>query len=98
MTDQSRHVSSLRRPRLLVRAARVGINEYKRERDLCRLMQTSHVPSPENAVASLLSEEEVLESTRRTGDTAYSVLRHVEILIALMAESRLLGRSSPAAM
>lgn len=97
MNDTSSRISALRRPRLLIRAARVGLTEYKRERDLCRLMATAHVPSPENAVESLLNEEETLERTRRDGDTAYSVLRHVEVLIALMAEARLIARPPTAA-
>lgn len=96
MNDTTNRISALRRPRLLIRAARVGLSEYRRERDLCRLMATSHVPSPENAVECLLNEEEALERTRRDGETGYSVLRHVEVLIALMAEARLLaGPPSP---
>ncbi len=92
MTDTFNRISALRRPRLLIRAARVGLAEYKRERDLCRLMATSHIPSPENAVESLLNEEEALERTRQDGCTGYSALRHIEVLIALMAEARLLAR------
>jgi len=94
MIDLSRHVASLRRPRLLVRAARLGISEYKRERDLCRLMKSAHAPAPETAVTRLLDEEGQLEDTRKNGDAAYSVPRHVEILIALMAEVRLLPRQA----
>ena len=92
MTETFVRISALRRPRLLIRAARVGLAEYKRERDLCRLMQTAHIPSPENAVESLLNEEEALEQTRKEGVTGYSSLRHIEVLIALMGEARLLTR------
>ena len=34
-----------------------------------------------------------MEETRRAGDAAYSVSRHIEVLIALIAEARLLPRS-----
>lgn len=90
MSDLRTLVSALRRPRLLVRAARIGLQDYDRDRDLPRLMQAQSVPSPERAVSRLIEEEHTLETTRRDGDASYSVLRHVEVLIALMAEVRLL--------
>lgn len=88
-TVQNR-ISNLRRPRLLVRAARLGIADYDRDRDLSRLMGLARTPSPQSAVERLMDEEDKLESTRAMGDASYSVMRHVEILIALMAEARLL--------
>ena len=94
MIDLIRNISSLRRPRLLVRAARIGAGDYRRERDLCRLMKSAHPPSPERAVASLLDEEGTLEANRKQGDANYSPIRHVEVLIALMAEARLLPRQA----
>ena len=90
MSDLRTLVSALRRPRLLVRAARIGLQDYDRDRDLPRLMQAQSAPSPERAVSRLIEEERTLESTRIDGDASYSVLRHVEVLIALMAEVRLL--------
>jgi hypothetical protein len=44
-------------------------------------------------VPHLLEAEEQLEATRRTGDAAYSVAHHIDVLIALMAEVRLLSRN-----
>jgi hypothetical protein len=41
-------------------------------------------------VRRLLTEEEALEATRKAGDAGYSVARHIDVLIALMAEVRLL--------
>ena len=92
MIDLVRYISSLRRPRLLVRAARIGVSDYRRDRDLRRLMNTAHLPSHERAVTTLIDEEHALEETRKTGHGNYSPLRHVEILIALIAEARLLPR------
>ncbi len=91
MTDFRALLNELRRPRLLIRAARLGLDDYRRERDLKRL-----VPNPLTAnrtVPHLLAVEEQLEETRRAGDAAYSVARHVDVLIALMAEVRLLPRN-----
>ena len=93
MTDPTQLLQSLRRPRLLIRAARFGQIDYNRERDLRRLMHVASAPSPQNAVGVLLEQEQALETTRKEGDASYSVLRHVEVLIALMAEARLLPRT-----
>lgn len=90
MTDFRTILSNLRRPRLLIRAARFGLEDYSRDRDLRRLLA---VPaSPERSVPQLLAEEERLEQIRQTGDIAYPVARHIEVLVALMAEVQLLPR------
>ncbi|MFN3577134.1 MAG: DUF6477 family protein [Tabrizicola sp.] len=88
MTDCRSLLASLRRPRLLMRAARFGLGDYRRERDLRRLVD--HAASPEETVTSLMSVEARLEATRQAGDAAYSVARHIEVLIALLAEARFL--------
>ena len=90
MTDLFHLVSELRRPELLVRAARAGLIDYNRKRDLKRLMRTAEAPSPDHAVAALLAEEERLDDIRRKGDATYSFARHIEVLIAMMAEASLL--------
>lgn len=93
MPDAASLVASLRRPRLLVRAARAGLAEYNRSRDLRRLMRTTDAPAPETALSVLLAEEERIEAIRQAGDASYSFGRHIEILIAMMAEVRLLPRA-----
>lgn len=90
MTDFQALLANLSRPRLLIRAARFGLADYKRDRDLRRLL--GQTPSPDRAVERLMSEEERLEEGRRAGDAAYSVTRHIDILIALISEIRLLPR------
>lgn len=93
MPDLMTSVSDLRRPRLLVCAARAGVSDYSRSRDLRRLMRSSHAPAPERALSELLAEEERLETIRLSGDASYSFVRHIELLIAMMAEVRLLPRT-----
>lgn len=95
MTDFRSLLANLSRPRLLIRAARFGLGDYRRERDLRRLVD-SHL-NPERAMPHLLDVEARLEQTRRQGDAGYSVSRHIDVLIALMAEARLLPRSSRSA-
>ena len=92
MTDFRFLLADLRRPRLLIRAARFGMQEYQRERDLRRL--GAPLASIERAVSKLFQDEEDMEQTRRAGDAGYSVARHIEVMIALMAEVRLLPRST----
>lgn len=95
MTDFVAILKDLRRPRLLIRAARHGLTEYHRDRDLKRLMRSGALPSPDRALRVLLEEEAEMEQTRTAGDARYSIARHIEVLIALMAESRLLPRITP---
>ena len=90
MHDFRTFLSQLRRPRLLVRAARHGLQDYRRDRDLARLIRTTANTRPEAALEALFETEEMLEATRRAGDANYSIARHIEVLIAMMAEARLL--------
>ena len=90
MTDFRIILANLRRPRLLIRAARFGLEDYRRDRDLSRLLQDSD--SSETILTTLLAEEARLEQRRKTGDLTYPVVRHIEVLVALMAEVNLLPR------
>ncbi|MEY3959702.1 MAG: DUF6477 family protein [Paracoccaceae bacterium] len=90
MTDIRTILANLRRPRLLIRAARFGLEDYRRDRDLRRLVKES--VNPDKVLPELLAEEARLEQIRRTGDLNYPVARHVEVLVALMAEVNLLPR------
>jgi len=96
MTDPITVLKALHRPRLLIRAARFGLTEYRRDRDLNRLVRGhARLPSPVQALDTLLQQEEQMEATRQTGDVSYSIARHVELLIAMMAEARLIPPQRP---
>lgn len=90
MSEQLADLTTLRRPGLLIRAARHGVAEYDRNRDLRRILRTPTVPTPKRALGELMTKEAEIEETRKTGDASYSVVRHLNTLIAMMAESRLL--------
>ncbi len=96
MTDPHSQLNAMQRPTLLVRAARFGLCDYQRDRDLPKLTRTGSLPSPSRAFGLLISEELSLEETRRQGTATYSFTRHIEVLIALMGEARLLARPIPA--
>jgi hypothetical protein len=96
MTDFRSQLTQLQRPRLLIRAARLGVPDFRRERDLGRLIGTHTPPPPQVSMARLLEAEDELEDCRRSGSSSYSPMRHIDILIALMAEAQLLPRPQAA--
>ncbi|MGI9391018.1 MAG: DUF6477 family protein [Boseongicola sp.] len=92
MSEIMSALKSLNRPRLLIRAARHGLIDYSRERLLTRLIRSEHTLAPEAAVEKLMQAEALLESDRQSGESSYSIARHIELLSALMAEARLVVR------
>ena len=87
-------LAALRRPRLLIRAARFGVPEYDRRRTLPRLVDIDGKAPTEEIVDALVRAEADTEDQRRAGMATYSIARHVEILVALMAELRHMARST----
>lgn len=86
MTDLATVLNALRRPKLLIRAARAGVIDYRRDRDLKRILRQRIAPS--EAIGTLLDEENRLEETRASGEATYSIQRHVAVLTAILAEAR----------
>ena len=97
MTDPVETLKSLDRPRLLVSAARIGLGDSNRLPMLRRLLRDTAPPGPEVALERLLEMEARMEGARRAGAADYVAARHVEQLIALMGEARLVlaGRARP---
>lgn len=96
MTDSLSLFKALRRPNLLIKAARIGVETYRRDRDLKRVLRIERVPRVGSGFETLLMLEEQLESGRQAGDTTYSITKHVETLTALIAEASLMPRQSNA--
>lgn len=87
MCRMSEELADLKRPRLLMAAARAGLPAYRRRRDLRRMLRAAIPATPNRALEVLLPIERALEHRRRTGEN-YSLTRHVDILIALLGEAR----------
>ncbi|MCJ8334004.1 MAG: DUF6477 family protein [Epibacterium sp.] len=92
MEDLRTQLNTLARPRLLARAARDGIGHYARKRDLPRVL----APLPDAArlstgeiLVKLLDRERQQERARRARQPSYSLVRHLETLIAIAAEGQL---------
>ena len=94
MTNLASVLNTLRRPKILIRAARCGVADYRRERDLKRILRQPRAAAPERAIGSLLAEENRIEATRTAGDATYSIQRHVAVLTAILAEVRLLPQAA----
>ncbi|WP_272004282.1 DUF6477 family protein [Roseovarius sp. ZX-A-9] len=90
MKDTLNTLATLRRPRILIRAARIGAAEYRRDAHLRRHLGYGPLPRPEAALGALVKMEAALETQRRQDSAGYVASRHVDILIAMMGEARIL--------
>ncbi len=84
MTRDSAEIVNIRRPKILMQAARMCAKGYKRETMLPRLLGASTA----RVVEVLRVQEEGLEDERQARVCTYSAQVHVEVLSALMAESK----------
>jgi hypothetical protein len=96
MTAILDHLDQLRRPRLLIRAARIGAEEYRRDVSLPRLLGHGELPRSLVALARLIEDEAALDACRRAGDAGYSVIRHLDLMIAMIGEARIIRATQPA--
>ncbi|MBP0481886.1 DUF6477 family protein [Sagittula salina] len=94
MKDVLGLLEDLRRPRLLISAARIGAQEYRRSPCLRRVLGHATLPRPGQALMSLMEIEAELDERRRGQDATYAVSRHVEVLTAMMGEARLLREAA----
>ncbi|MFW8634599.1 DUF6477 family protein [Cribrihabitans pelagius] len=92
MQDLYSRLTALRRPRLLARSARLGARSYCRKRDLPRVLGYGTLPRPAVAALQLMELEQGMEDSRKRGEAGYSLIRHVELLIALAGEAEFLER------
>lgn len=84
MTIINEDTAPIRRPRILLEAARRCAKGYSRETMLPRLLGASSA----RVVALLRVQEERLEQDRRMRESTYSAQAHVEVLSALLAERK----------
>lgn len=88
MEDIASRLTHLSRPRLLSRAAKNGVRTYSRSRDLKRLLGSNAPGSTAAIVLKLMDREQEIEWKRRTAEPGYSLIRHVDVLIAIAAEGQ----------
>lgn len=90
MQDILSMLNALHRPRLLIRAARIGAEDYRRAAHLPRLLGYGQLPRHGAALLRLMEIESDLNTQRLGEDSSYSLLRHIDVLIAIVGESRIL--------
>lgn len=86
-------LSQLSRPEILLRAAEIGLGTYTRNKDLKRLLKCRFPPESGQAVRRLLVHETLLEKARKTGNAAYDMKVHIQVMTALLQEIYLLAKT-----
>lgn len=86
MTHYETALRALKRPKLLIRAARAGAMKYRRKKHAKLTNATGS--DPEKIFSVLLEQERDLEWNRRAGAADYNVKKHVTVLAALIAEAK----------
>lgn len=94
MIDVLTQLNALKRPRLLINAARLGMSDYNRDTHLVRYLGEEISSDYVTVLRQLMALEHDLDQERRDRAASYSVARHVEIMIAMMTEARELRQSS----
>ncbi|WP_232830492.1 DUF6477 family protein [Oceanicella sp. SM1341] len=95
MTARLPKTTALRRPGLLLRAARAGLAAYARDAHLARLLPgTDPRRDPQATLRRLREMEAACETARRARETGYSPSSHVSVLVALLAETRMHARAA----
>ncbi|WP_296425875.1 DUF6477 family protein [Yoonia sp.] len=95
MLDLKTRIATLQRPSLLARAARFGVDDYRRATHLRRILQIDPLPRHADALMRLLDLEGETNTLRQQKSGSYSPARHVELLIAIAGEARLLRETGP---
>ncbi|WP_342071099.1 DUF6477 family protein [Yoonia algicola] len=95
MLDLHTRIATLERPTLLARAARFGVDDYRREVHLRRIIGRETLPRSGPALMQLLDIEAEIDTQRRNDAASYRPARHVEVLIAILGEAHLLRATAP---
>lgn len=91
-------ITNLRRPRLLTRAAKLGVQDYNRDRHLQRILGYGALPGTGAALMRLMDLEREVNAQRKEEEAAYSLVRHLDLLIALLGEAQLYQASRASAL
>jgi len=89
MQDISSYINDLKRPKLLVNAARHGTDSYNRNIHLGRYIEIVPLPGPGAALMQLFEIEREMNAARREKRGSYAPSNHIDVLVAIMAEAQL---------
>jgi len=88
-------LNAKRRPKILLSAVRQACKFYSRDRDLSKIIHTIGRIDSTRLSERLLDKEECLDQARRTGCASYNLSKHIQVLVALVEEIKLIKRSCP---
>lgn len=94
MLDIQTRIRRLQRPKLLISAARFGLEDYNRGPFLRRVLNTEKVMKPVEALIQLLEREALMNDERTAKKATYSIACHVDLLIAIIAEAETMRATS----
>jgi len=77
-------LNALQRPKLLIRAARAGVKDFRVNRDLRKINGSAEQKSAPKLIDALFLEELRLNEERLQNDLAYNVRNHIRALTALI--------------
>ena len=95
MSTAHRTLTSLKRPSLLVRTAKLALEKFKRETTLERIFGYDISDDPKEVLQTLIEAESAINDQRKTGDATYSIALHISVLTALMYEAQSIAKSVP---
>lgn len=84
MNNIQTQLNALQRPKLLIRAARVGVKDFQVDRDLRKINGSAEQKSTPKLIDALFLEELRLNEERLQNDPAYNVRNHIRALTALI--------------
>lgn len=84
MHHSQTRLCTLQRPKLLIRAARSAMGEFRWERDLRMAKAGNDSVNSQQLFETLMEEEHRLNDERVECSAAYNVRKHIRILTALM--------------
>ena len=84
MNNIQTQLNALQRPKLLIRAARVGVKDFQIDRDLRKINGSAEQKSTPKLIDALFLEELRLNEERLQNDPAYNVRNHIRALTALI--------------
>lgn len=91
--DILQDVAALKRPSMLVRAAKEGALGYRREAHLRRYFGEQQQQCGADLLSKIMRLETEQNVQRKTAQAEYSITQHVDILIALVGEAQILRAS-----
>ena len=91
--DILQRMDHLKRPPILVRAAKEGALRYQRRAHLKRFFGETPPTQSKDVLGQLLRLEDQSNDQRLAETADYSVTRHVDILIALIGEAQIFRAS-----